>query len=136
MSKVSKNIKMLDILSSGRKYSCRELADRLEISPRMVRLYKEELEKEGIYIDSFCGKDGGYQMRSKVSLPLILFNENDIKIIDYAISFCDDNEQLDKLINLKEKIVYYCNFINYKDGFIDENQKKILDIIREAIVKQ
>lgn len=53
MSKVSKNIKMLDILSSGRRYSCKELADKLEISPRMVRLYKDEPEKDGIYIDSF-----------------------------------------------------------------------------------
>lgn len=58
MSKISKNIKMLDILSSGRKYTCRQLAEILEISPRMVRLYKDELEKEGIYIDTFLGKDG------------------------------------------------------------------------------
>ena len=71
MSKVSKNIKMLDILSSGRRYSCKELADKLEISPRMVRLYKDELEKDGIYIDSFYGKDGGYQLRSKKNSMLL-----------------------------------------------------------------
>ena len=44
MSKISKNIKMLDILSSGRKYTCKQLAEMLEISPRMVRLYKDEIE--------------------------------------------------------------------------------------------
>ena len=124
---------MLDILSSGRRYSCKEIADRLEISPRMVRLYKDELEKEGIYIDSFYGKDGGYQMRSKVELPLILFNENDIEVIDKVIAFCNDKEQVDELINLKEKIVNYCNLINYKENFLNENQREFLDIIRQSI---
>ncbi len=49
---------MLDILSSGKKYTCQQLAKMLEISPRMVRLYKDELEKEGIYIETFLGKEG------------------------------------------------------------------------------
>ena len=32
MSKVSKNIKMLDILSSGKKYTCNELAQLLDVN--------------------------------------------------------------------------------------------------------
>lgn len=59
MSKVSKNIKMLDILSSGKRYSCSYLAEVLEVSPRMIRSYKEELEKEGFYIESYLGVNGG-----------------------------------------------------------------------------
>ncbi len=136
MSKVSKNIKMLDILSSGRRYSCKELADKLEISPRMVRLYKDELEKDGIYIDSFYGKDGGYQLRSKLNLPLILFNESDIETIDNAISCCNDNKKVEKLLDLREKIVCYCNLINYKEYFFDEKQKGLLKIISESIQKR
>lgn len=136
MSKVSKNIKMLDILSSGRRYSCKELADKLEISPRMVRLYKDELEKDGIYIDSFYGKDGGYQLRSKLNLPLILFNESDIETIDNAISCCNDNKKVEKLLDLREKIVCYCNLINYKEDFFDEKQKGLLKIISESIQKR
>ena len=52
MSKISKNIKMFDILSSGRKYTCKQLAEMLEISPRMVRLYKDEIEY--ILLHQFC----------------------------------------------------------------------------------
>ena len=136
MSKVSKNIKMLDILSSGRRYSCKELADKLEISPRMVSLYKDELEKDGIYIDSFYGKDGGYQLRSKLNLPLILFNESDIETIDNAISCCNDSKKVEKLLDLREKIVCYCNLINYKEDFFDEKQKGLLKIISESIQKR
>lgn len=136
MSKISKNIKMLDILSSGRKYTCKQLAEILEISPRMVRLYKDELEKEGIYIDTFLGKDGGYQLRSKIDIPSILFNQNDIEIMDKAIKSCRDEEELGNLINLKQKIVNYCKLINQEVDFLEEEKRQILDDIQKSIIKK
>ena len=136
MSKISKNIKMLDILSSGRKYTCRQLAEILEISPRMVRLYKDELEKEGIYIDTFLGKDGGYQLRSKIDIPLILFIQNDIEIMDKAIKSCRDEEELGNLINLKQKIVNYCKLINQEVDFLEEEKRQILDDIQKSIIRK
>ena len=63
MSKISNTISMLNLLSTGRKYSIQELATILEVSPRMVRTYKEELEKSGIYIDTIMGPYGGYVLR-------------------------------------------------------------------------
>ena len=45
MSKVSNVLTMLEYLSSGRKYNIKELSEKLEVSPRMVRVYKDELEK-------------------------------------------------------------------------------------------
>ena len=136
MSKISKNIKMLDILSSGKKYTCKQLAEILEISPRMVRLYKDELEKEGIYIDTFLGKDGGYQLRSKIDIPSILFNQNDIEIMDKAIKSCRDEEELGNLINLKQKIVNYCKLINQKVDFLEEEKRQILDDIQKSIIRK
>ena len=136
MSKISKNIKMLDILSSGRKYTCRQLAETLEISPRMVRLYKDELEKEGIYIDTFLGKNGGYQLRSKIDIPSILFNQNDIKIMDKAIKNCRDEKELENLMNLKQKIVNYCKLINQEVDFLEEEKRQILDDIQKSIIRK
>ena len=136
MSKISKNIKMLDILSSGKKYTCKQLAEILEISPRMVRLYKDELEKEGIYIDTFLGKNGGYQLRSKIDIPSILFNQNDIEIMDKAIKSCRDEEELGNLINLKQKIVNYCKLINQEVDFLEEEKRQILDDIQKSIIRK
>lgn len=48
MSKVSNTLTMLRLLESGKKYSVKELAEKLEVSPRMIKSYKEELEKCGI----------------------------------------------------------------------------------------
>ena len=50
MSKVSNVITLLELLQSGRKYSIKELSTILEVSERMIRVYKEDLEKAGIYI--------------------------------------------------------------------------------------
>ena len=59
MSKISNVITMLEYLSSGRKYSIQELFDLLEVTPRMIRAYKDELDKAGIFIDSLKGVYGG-----------------------------------------------------------------------------
>lgn len=69
MSKISNVISMLQILSSGKKYSINELANTLEVTPRMIRLYKEELEKSGIFIDTIRGPYGGYVLNQKIYLP-------------------------------------------------------------------
>ena len=55
MSKISNVITMMQLLQSGRKYSIKELSEKLEVTERMIRVYKEELEKAGIYIDTIMG---------------------------------------------------------------------------------
>ena len=52
VSKISNVLTMLQLLQSGRKYSISELSNELEVSERMIRVYKEDLEKAGIYIDT------------------------------------------------------------------------------------
>lgn len=136
MSKISKNIKMLDILSSGKKYTCKQLSEILEISPRMVRTYKDELEKEGIYIDAIFGREGGYQLRSKIELPSILFNENDITTIDSLLAKIKNKDDLEKLNNIRQKVIHYCKMVNDELDFLDETKKEILKKIRKAIVEQ
>lgn len=134
MSKISKNIKMIDILSSGKKYTCKELAQLLEISPRMIRVYKDELEKEGIYIDTYLGKNGGYQLKSKVELPTILFNQHDIELINSLRMKLTDIDDLNKIDELKNKILTYCNLVDNKCDFLDESKKYILECIKESIL--
>ena len=69
ISKLSNAILMMQLLSSGRRYSVGELAQLLEVSPRMVRFYRDELEKAGVYIDTIKGPGGGYVLNSPLKLP-------------------------------------------------------------------
>lgn len=81
MSKVSNILMMIELLGTGRKYSVLELARELEVTPRMVRVYKDEIEKAGIYIETIKGPYGGYILNQKVSLPK-RFVKEDISMID------------------------------------------------------
>lgn len=68
MSKISNVILMLQYLSNGKKYSINELSEKLEVTPRMVRVYKEELEKAGIFIDTIMGPYGGYVLNQEIKI--------------------------------------------------------------------
>ena len=74
MSKISNIVTMQELLSSGRKYNIQELAEQLEVSKRMIRVYKEELEKSGIYLDSIKGPHGGYVLNQQIHVPRRFIN--------------------------------------------------------------
>ena len=65
MGKIGNILTMLRLLESGRKYSVQELAEKIEVSKRMIKVYKAELEQAGIYIDTIRGKYGGYVYNKK-----------------------------------------------------------------------
>ncbi len=62
MSKISNMLNMIQILKDENIHSIQELSEKLEVSQRMIRQYKVELEQAGIYINSTTGKYGGYQI--------------------------------------------------------------------------
>ena len=95
MSKISNVILMLEYLSNGRKYSVKELASLLEVSERMVRSYKEELDKAGIYIDTIMGPYGGYVLNQSIRIPTRKFNYEDYKFLHNLKVNGEDKERLE-----------------------------------------
>lgn len=65
MSKIANMLNMVQILKDENIHSIKSLAQKLEVSERMVRQYKQELEQAGIYINSITGKYGGYQINKE-----------------------------------------------------------------------
>ena len=104
MSKISNVITMLNLLATGKKYSIEELSKILEVSPRMIRTYKEELEKSGIYIDSIMGPYGGYVLNQSIRIPGRKFKKEDYELLDKYLN--NSNQECDnsKLELLKDKI--------------------------------
>lgn len=62
---------MLKLLQSGKKYTIDELSEAIEVTPRMIRKYKTDLEEAGFYIETISGRYGGYvlEQNSKVVTP-------------------------------------------------------------------
>lgn len=127
MSKLSNCLLMLEYLENGRKYNIKELAEKLEVSERMVRSYKEELEKAGVFIDSIMGPYGGYVLNQSIKVPLRKFSKKDYEFLKKLKVNEEDKEKLqiiaDKVhgiyfesqnenIELKDDIKYYYNILN------------------------
>lgn len=135
MSKVSNAITLLELLNSGRKYSIKELSDILEVSERMIRVYKEDLEKAGIYIESILGPYGGYFLSKPVKVPIRRFKESDYKILDNYVESATDPEQKEKLLNLQEKIkgIYIGSKQDTNKFKLDEETQKKFNLLTRAI---
>lgn len=104
MSKVSNVITMLELLQTGKKYSINELSNKLEVSERMIRVYKEDLEKAGIYIDTIMGPYGGYVLNQRVRTPIRKFKLKDAELLNTYITQEKDEKKKEELIILQDKI--------------------------------
>ncbi len=104
MSKISNVLTMIEYLSSGRKYTIAELSEKLEVTPRMIRVYKDEIEKAGIYIETIKGPYGGYVLNQNINVPKRFITPNEINLRDKSIF-----NLLNKAIKEKRKcfIEYY-----------------------------
>ena len=72
---------VLELLQSRGTIGSRELAERLEVSPRSVRRYVTMLQDLGIPVESRPGRHGGYQLRPGFKLPpLMLTNDEALTV--------------------------------------------------------
>lgn len=127
MSKVSNVITMLELLQTGKKYSINELSNKLEVSERMIRVYKEDLEKAGIYIDTIMGPYGGYVLNQKIRTPIRKFKLKDAELLNTYITQEKDKKKKEELIILQDKIkgVYIGSKQEEQElNLKDENGKK------------
>ncbi len=93
MSKISNALTMLELLSNNRKYSIKELSEILEVTDRMIRIYKADLEKAGIYIDTIKGPYGGYVLSQNVLLPQRGFSKYDILLLNDSFELLKKNNE-------------------------------------------
>ena len=135
MSKISNVITMLELLQSGRKYSISELSKELEVSERMIRIYKGDLEKAGIYIDTIMGPYGGYVLNSRVRMPVRKFKMQDAELLNRYIEFEKDKEIKDQLILLQDKIkgIYIGSKQEEKELNLKDETAKKYNVLTRAI---
>ena len=143
MGKLVNCLSLLGILSNKRKYSIEELSEKLEVSPRMVRYYKEELEKSGFFINSVPGKYGGYILVDDIYLPKMSISKYDIELLEgvYKVLDKNDYEYKDKFLDFidKTKGIYKTSQKKYIESKEWENipdNKERYSIINDAIKKE
>ena len=140
MGKLSNMMFMIDLLNTGNVYSIKELSEKLGVTERMVRYYKDEISKNGIYIESFKGPNGGYFMIDKLK-NYTNINKYDIQLLEYSYEILKKNnfEFLDKFSTLVNKVKNMNNIYEEKSKFISNinlnDENSIENTITDAIKK-
>ena len=125
MGKLGNTLAMLKILETGGKFTVGELAESIEVSPRMIKIYKAELEQAGIYIDTINGIYGGY-VYSHNNKYDVSFSIRDVNCIEKILPLLDEKNKID-IENLLEKIktiVIYSDATLIKGQDVNEVKRK------------
>lgn len=98
MSKVANMLKMIKILKDEKIHNMKDIVEKIEISPRMVKQYKNELEQAGIYIESKRGINGGYSLNKELNnIDIGLTYQELIKLKEIEQYF-NENQDFKKII--------------------------------------
>ncbi|BCC45545.1 WYL domain-containing protein [Bacillus cereus] len=141
MSKLSNTLRMIELLHGRGKMKISELAAELEVKERMIRIYRDELEKAGIYVESERGRGGGYYISNTSLFPIKNLSHKELRALTFAIEQLlskgnaiysgDAQVALDKLKALRklekdrDRHIYFVQRSRPNYEFSDENRKYI-----------
>lgn len=99
MAKISNILYMIDLLNTGNVYTIKDLSEKIGVTERMIRYYKNEICNNGIAIESFKGPNGGYFMIDKIK-NYTSVNKYDIQLLKNVRNFLNSVKKFqDILIN-------------------------------------
>lgn len=145
MSRLSNALNMYMILQGRNLIKVKELAEIIEVSPRMIKEYRKDLEKAGIYIGSKSGRYGGYHLESKMDLKGLSITKEELESLKMANEiirsgnhiFALDFETLtSKIVNVEKDFeeVDYFNKDNLKSVHMKEVEIKWWNQIKKTII--
>jgi predicted DNA-binding transcriptional regulator YafY len=112
LNRTANALKMLQILSSGRQYSKRELADLIGTKERNIYELKKELEDAGYSFKELKGKYSGYALEKKDLLCIPKFSSDEITFLrDFNERISSNNkvignqtaaEMINKILSITE----------------------------------
>lgn len=126
MGKLSNMMYMIDLLNTGNIYSIKELSQKIGVTERMIRYYKEEICNNGIFVESFKGPNGGYFMIDKIKnytcinkydIQLLeninnILKKNNFRYIKKYENFLDKIKKMNSIYDEKSKFIFNININN------------------------
>ena len=119
MGKLSNMLYMIDLLNSGNVYTIHELSQKIGVTERMIRYYKDEICNNGIIIESFKGPNGGYFMIDKIK-NYTTVNKYDIQLLESITKILSKNnfKYIDKYNELIKKMKTTYSIYDEKSKYI------------------
>ncbi|OZI12966.1 transcriptional regulator [Bacillaceae bacterium SAS-127] len=148
MSKLSNSLRMIELLHARGKMKISELAKELEVKERMIRIYRDEIEMAGIFIESEKGRNGGYYISSTSLFPIRNMSQKEMRALTFSIKQLlsrgnivysqDAQVALDKLNALRkletdrDRYIYFVQRSKPNYEFSNENKKYLQ--LQEALL--
>ena len=138
MGKLSNMMYMVDLLNTGNIYTIKELSEKIGVTERMIRYYKNEICKNGIAIESFKGPNGGYFMIDKIK-NFTSINKYDIQLLEriYNTLLKNNFEYIDKFREYIDKSKKMYSIYDEKSRYISNiniiESSEIIKLIEVAI---
>ncbi len=147
MSKISNALNMYFLILSRGKISISDIARELEVSPRIIKTYKEDLEKAGMYISSERGRYGGYYVDQQHYVNLFTISAEEMVALKMASENIRNGQYhysgafdrlCGKMIAAQEDCtdVSYHNKTAYRSPEIMKAEKSIWHSLNLAITKK
>src|SRR5699024_2125261 len=145
MSRLSTALTMYMLLQVRNNMKAAEIAEILEVTPRMVNEYKKDLEIAGIYIGSKAGRHGGYYLENTLNLKGIGITDKELEALKMAVEVITSGDYAyaiefqtlaSKILNAKsdfDNISYYRKDI-LKPIELKAKEKKIWVDVNKAIM--
>lgn len=140
MGKIANMLYMIDLLNTGNIYTLKELSEKIGVTERMIRYYKDEICNNGIAIESFKGPNGGYFMIDEIK-NYTSINKYDIQLLDNVEHFLFDKnfKYIDKYKEFLDKAKKMYSIYEEKSKYIANvditSSEMIEKIIKSAISK-
>lgn len=134
MGKITNMLYMIDLLNTGNIYTLKELSEKIGVTERMIRYYKDEICNNGIAIESFKGPNGGYFMIDEIK-NYTSINKYDIQLLDNAKHFLSENnfKYVDKYEEFLDKAKKMYSIYEEKSKYIANVDTTSSDVIEKII---
>ena len=90
VGKIANMLYMIDLLNTGNIYTLKELSEKIGVTERMIRYYKDEICNNGIAIESLKGPNVGYFMIDEIK-NYTSINKYEIQLLDNVKHFLSEN---------------------------------------------
>lgn len=134
MGKIANMLYMIDLLNTGNIYTLKELSEKIGVTERMIRYYKDEICNNGIAIESFKGPNGGYFMIDEIK-NYTSINKYDIQLLDNVKHFLSDSnfKCVDKYEEFLDKAKKMYSIYEEKSKYIANVDTTSSDVIEKII---
>ena len=134
MGKIANMLYMIDLLNTGNIYTLKELSEKIGVTERMIRYYKDEICNNGIGIESFKGPNGGYFMIDEIK-NYTSINKYDIQLLDNVKHFLSENnfKYVDKYEEFLDKAKKMYSIYEEKSKYIANIDTTSADVIEKII---